>query len=194
MVGTTEGYSNRGRSTRGGVTHVSSKTDVVRITEYYSDNTPTPITEPASQLVPVLLRFADRRFVGKTLEELQRLNEQLDALPVDHTPEPDVTIRSTQRRLGSARVEVLVQRYQQGETVRELARQFDINRDSVVRLLTEAGIDAHRQPLSAETLERARTLYEAGSSLSTAAKEVGIPRETLRRKLAAMGVAFRPRN
>jgi hypothetical protein len=50
-----------------------------------------------------------------------------------------------------------------------------------------------RQPITAEQMDQATQLYEAGSSLAKIAQEPAFPQESVRRALIEAGVTMRPR-
>ncbi len=81
--------------------------------------------------------------------------------------------------------------YQAGRTAREVADRFGIHRLTVSRAVRRAGGRVRREPLTEREVEKAATLYTSGMSIAAVAKELSLPRESIRRQLILAGVEMR---
>ena len=103
----------------------------------------------------------------------------------------DPTLRGTVRRLVPDEVAALVDGYQAGATVYELADRFGINRKTVARYLHRQGVKMRRQGLTAKQVAEAAQLYERGWSLAQIADRYGVWSRTVHLALLARGVKMR---
>jgi transposase-like protein len=110
------------------------------------------------------------------------------------TPPPTARHR-TQRRLGGVDVDALVDHYQGGATIKELAGRFSINRTTVLAHLDRRGVQrrATAKQWDHETLASAARSYENGSSLADIAEQHGLDPQTVANRLRRAGVTIRPR-
>lgn len=95
-------------------------------------------------------------------------------------------------RLSSATAQEIVERYQAGEKITELAGYYSIDRSTVMRQLRKAGVPKYAG-WTDQVTEEARMLYEAGHSLADISQLIGWPPTTISRHLKAAGVELRPR-
>jgi transposase-like protein len=126
-----------------------------------------------------------------TVAELQRLVAGAGQDPVS-----DRTVRSQRRlrRLSVDEVRELVKARNQGAEINQLAEQFDINRDTVMRHMQQAGVPKQRwqgRTLSPERLEEAGQLYASGVSVIKVAEQFAVDRRYLRKVLPDAGFPFR---
>ncbi|MEM9519649.1 MAG: hypothetical protein AAGA37_10050 [Actinomycetota bacterium] len=100
-----------------------------------------------------------------------------------------------QERLSEDEIELLIERYQAGESTRDLAADSPAHRHTIARALGDAGVELRhkRRRLTDEVVRRAATDYRAGATLATLASTYGVGRETIRRELHNAGVTMRPR-
>lgn len=150
-----------------------------------------PVVDLHAAWADVLLRYADRRFLGRTPAELHKLVAQLTAplLDVDDTVAPSFRIAD---RIGEANIAELIARYEAGATMRELASRFGMARTSVANLLRAEGIRLRPQTKPIP-LDDAASAYVAGDSLAIIATRYSVSASWLQEQLLAAGVAMRPR-
>ncbi len=100
-----------------------------------------------------------------------------------------------QHRLSQDLVRSLVQDYESGRSVRQLAVSFGIHRSTVRRHLEHHGVN--RRPsvrtLTDEQVREAGLLYQSGASLAVVGTQFGVDAATVRKELVRLGIAIRPR-
>lgn len=94
--------------------------------------------------------------------------------------------RLTERQLG-----LLVQRYQAGATVYDLAAEFHIARATASKHLKAAGVVLRCGPLSQDEINQAIDLYATGLSVAAVGEELGRDHASIWRALKAAGVPLR---
>ena len=95
------------------------------------------------------------------------------------------------RRLTDAERTHLVERYQAGATVYDLAREFSIARATAAKHLKAAGIVMRCGPLTNDEIAQAIDLYVTGLSLVAVGKELGRDHAAIWRALRAAGIERR---
>lgn len=100
-------------------------------------------------------------------------------------------ILQRQRRLTEAQALTLGNRYREGATVYQLAKEFGISRKTVSERLKKAGITMRRQSPGNELIDSMVGLYESGLSLAQVGDSVGTSTGTVRRYLLTAGVQMR---
>jgi lambda repressor-like predicted transcriptional regulator len=70
---------------------------------------------------------------------------------------------------------------------------YGISKTGVLTLLASRGCATRNRPIAQRNLDESITLYEAGASLATLAKQLDVPRETIRRGLIDAGITMRQR-
>ena len=98
------------------------------------------------------------------------------------------------RRLRPDEVESLVTGYGAGKTMRELAAQFGISRQTVSTHLRRANSPIRREGLDQEQLGEVVALYEAGRTSRDIADCYGVSPDTVLRTLRRQGVEIRSRH
>ena len=100
-----------------------------------------------------------------------------------------------QRRLSPAVVHDLVEAYQAGATINQLAVRFGIHRTTVSGHLDRHGVPRHSEQATwdDENLKQAAELYATGLSLAAVAHRFGIDAQTVANRFRRAGVAVRPR-
>jgi transposase-like protein len=103
--------------------------------------------------------------------------------------------RQQQRRLGQEQVDEVVARYVDGESIDALAREYGINRTTVISHLERNGVDRRRNPrkMTDAKVHAAAERYATGISLAAVAAEFDVCDRTLRREFECAGVQTRPR-
>ena len=86
---------------------------------------------------------------------------------------------------------MLRDRYNEGETVYELANEFGIRRATVSERLKKAGVSMRCQSLGSELINSMAGLYESGLSLAEVGARTGASPGTVRRHLLINGVQMR---
>ena len=77
------------------------------------------------------------------------------------------------KRLSDTQLARLVDRYESGATVYELASEFLIDRRTVSIRLKQQGVIMRLQPPAEETVDEIVRLYESGLSMSKVGQQVG---------------------
>ncbi len=127
------------------------------------------------------LRAALEQMVGRTAED--------DHVPVVQRP------RQHQNRLAVDQIDEVVTRYVDGASIDALAREYGINRTTVIGHLERNGVERRRNPrkMTDDKVRDAASRYSSGCSLATVASEFGVCERTLRREFQRAGVDVRPR-
>jgi len=101
----------------------------------------------------------------------------------------------SQRRLSPADIDDLVDAYQAGATISQLAVEFGIHRTTVAGHLDRSGVPRHSEQTAwdDEILKQAAELYATGLSLADVADKFGIDPQTVANRFRRAGVAVRPR-
>ena len=97
----------------------------------------------------------------------------------------------TQRHLdqeGQARV---VEVYQEGKTMNDVAREFGLHRTTVRAILDRAGVPARPREMSPAQMELATKLYAEGLSLQAVGERLGFNAQTIANRLQEQGVRMR---
>lgn len=83
-------------------------------------------------------------------------------------------------------------RYLVGESATALARQLGVHRATVFSFLRRAGVQARYRILSPEDVALARTMYDAGQSLSSVGEHFGVADRTVLNVFRRHGIPTRP--
>jgi transposase-like protein len=135
--------------------------------------------------VEVLGRYANKDRTLSVLEQLLTVENQRSM-----TTSPP---RKRVKRLRPARIDELVDAYEAGATLTELAQDHGIHEDTVARLLRSRGVRLRYRRLDDPAdVERAKVLYESGMSLAAVGRELGVDATTVQRAFKKAGVARRP--
>jgi transposase len=97
------------------------------------------------------------------------------------------------RQLRTKEVELVVTRYLVVRNIRTVAREFQISRTTVARMLTEYGIVASRRMTVAQ-ISVAVELYGQGLSSAAIGERLGFDNHTILNALRRQGVSIRPRS
>ena len=114
--------------------------------------------------------------------------------PEDHTSSDYQllgSIRQRQRRLTGAQVIEMVQRYEAGATVYELAVEFDCHRTTVSARPKKAGVSLRLQSPSSEVIDLMANLYASGLSSIEVGERFGYCANTVRNSLQGQGIQLR---
>lgn len=82
-------------------------------------------------------------------------------------------------RLTKTQATELIQRYQAGETLRQLGTTFKINHKTVAIILKREGIPTRHRKLSQDDIAKAVELYESGLSLQCVGDQLGVEPATI---------------
>jgi uncharacterized protein (DUF433 family) len=128
------------------------------------------------------LRAALEQMAGRAAED--------EHLPTAQRP------RQQQRRLASNQVDEVVAKYIAGEAIDNLAREYDINRTTVIAHVEKKGVERRGSPrkLTDARVSEAADRYAAGLSLAGVAAQFGVCDRTLRREFRKAGVPIRSRS
>jgi len=86
---------------------------------------------------------------------------------VSHRPVP--SLRQKQTRLTDSQRSAVVRRYEAGESAAALAREFDVDRRTLVNHLKRAGVEVRYRIIDQIDTVEAQRLYSAGLSLAEVA-------------------------
>jgi len=136
--------------------------------------------------VEVLGRYSNHAAQGERLQDL------VETAPSGGPNPKTRTIKQIHRRLLPAQIDELVQAYQGGATLNEIAHRFDVHRDNVARALQGRGVPRRYRMLEGERLNQAITAYQAGNSLAAVGAEMGVSMDTIREALKKAGATIRP--
>jgi hypothetical protein len=145
-------------------------------------------------LVDVIGRYSKSRYPEKTTEELTHLIALSREGCVVKEGQPELHVGDLKRRLGPAKVDELVAENESGQTTPQQMAIYNIGKTGVLALLASRAAVIRHQPITQRKLDEAIRRYEIGVSLATLAKQLGVPRETIRRGLISAGVAMRQRD
>lgn len=129
-------------------------------------------------------------------QELRVALEQMVGRATDDEHVPTVQRpRQQQRRLAADQIDEVVARYIDGESIDSLAREYGINRTTVISHLERNGIERRRNPrkMTDAKVHAATERYATGISLAAVAAEFGVCERTLRREFEGAGVGVRSR-
>jgi DNA-directed RNA polymerase specialized sigma24 family protein len=124
-----------------------------------------------------------------TLLEKRDWTPKSEATPVDY--ERTGPILQRQRRLTNSQALMLRDRYNEGATVYELAKEFGIRRATVSGRLKKAGVSMRCQSPGSELINSMAGLYESGLSLAEVGDRTGTSPGTVHRYLLICGVQMR---
>ena len=138
-------------------------------------------------IVEVMGRYSNHADQGELVSAIR------DSVPA--TPRrPEIsTTKQVHRRLRPDLVDDLVAGYEGGRTVRQLADQFGIGRETVSKLLSRRSVRTRLQSLTATQTEIAADLYRSGMSLVQIADRMARSRTAIYNALRRNGVQLRPR-
>lgn len=122
---------------------------------------------------------------------LEALRQKLPDLNAPVQPTPNRAKPGRARQLDSDQVQQLIEGYQSGATVYELAAQFGIERRTVSAILHRHGVPMRRRGLSEEQIDDAVRLYSQGWSLARIAARMDVAAGTVRQRLHERGVPIR---
>lgn len=108
--------------------------------------------------------------------------------------EPDYARKPRQRqtRLDNADLRKVIEAYQEGRSVYELAEQFVVTRQTVSAILERHGIKRRHNILGPDEIATAKRRYEAGDSYATIGEKLRVDPSTVRKALLGAGVESRP--
>lgn len=95
--------------------------------------------------------------------------------------------------LTEAELTRLVERYESGAKVKDLAVEFDINRATVSDHLSRRGVPRRPYPPTADAVDEMVRLYALDLPLAAVGKHVGYSPFVVQRHLRERGVAIRPK-
>ncbi len=142
-------------------------------------------------MVDLIGAYANPRFTQRSLEELQHLKNVVTDTKINFRPLVP-NIRDISRRLGAEQKQQLVADYKAGTHTPELVKKYTLSKTSVLKILRDNHVTIRRQSMSAEQIADAIQHYEDGKSLSATAREIGMPKQSVRNALIKTGIQLRP--
>ncbi len=100
-----------------------------------------------------------------------------------------------QHRITPAETELLIERYEAGESEPDLAAAFGIHRVTVMRMLQRHGVERRvfERKLTDEQIAEAAELYTGGMRTGLIAARFGVDPQTVRNGFKRMGVSLQRR-
>lgn len=148
------------------------------------------LENPSEPLRRLWKRLATRSLPKRDRQAVPAILDQPGA------PELDKVVKATtqrQRLLTQQEVATLVEAYEAGASMRELARTFELHRVTVAEHLKREGVAARTvTTMTPELTERAARLYESGLSLRGVAEQIGANVSTVLNAFRRAGVKRRP--
>lgn len=95
-------------------------------------------------------------------------------------------------RLSSVDKAAMVEGYRRGIPTTTLCTEYHVSKDTVLRILAQAGVQMRRQPMTPEQVDEAGRLYVGGLSLSQVSERIGAHQDTIRLALLRAGMTLRP--
>lgn len=108
-------------------------------------------------------------------------------------PEVAIPPRSLRRRFTCQEISEIVSRYQAGDSIPALCRDFGLSKGGVLQLLRDEGVEMRKQAITPEDAKQAARFYEDGLSVAEIVEQIGYSYSTVRKCLHASGVAMRPK-
>lgn len=102
-------------------------------------------------------------------------------------------IETAQTFLTAQQVDDLVDLYEDGMPIGQIAEKLEIHRHTVARHLEHRGITIRVRGLANEHIAEAIRLYEGGLTLAEVGQRYGASAQAVRRAISAKGVTIRPR-
>jgi AraC-like DNA-binding protein len=146
-----------------------------------------------------LEKISDQRWSSpqRPSDGIKEAHERPDSGPAAGPPEQKGRLSNpVQRRLSAADIGDLCHLYSEGRSIDALARQYELNRTTIITHLDHAGIERRRvrRKMTGDSVASAATRYGQGASLAIVAKEFEVHARTLAREFRQAGVATRPRH
>lgn len=95
------------------------------------------------------------------------------------------------KRLGSAKVDELVERAKGGESVRSLTRELGVANSALTRMLRERGVEISKRKVSEQEATVMACEYEAGSTVAELEKKYELSHGAVLRSLHRAGATMR---
>lgn len=91
----------------------------------------------------------------------------------------------------AAQIDIIEERYANGASVREIAREFGCHKQTVAQRLRARGVALGYRTASPSDVERFVQLYASGLSLAKVAAQTGFSEKTVMNRLRAEGIQLR---
>ena len=143
-----------------------------------------------SQLPCNLVEVMGQLSNKNTCSLICRLHDSL-AGPLHRRTPRKSSRKQRQRRLPAPQAAELTASYQAGATLRDVASQFGVHRETAAGILERHGVARRNQPLSADQIAEAMTLYQEGLSLAAVGEHFGVHASTIWRTFLKFGVTTR---
>jgi DNA-directed RNA polymerase specialized sigma24 family protein len=122
---------------------------------------------------------------------VNRLSAALPTLLRRRTRKQSPRRRQAQRRLTTKQAQRLTAEYENGASMKELAKRWSLHRTTVAAQLRQAGIRLRRQGIPDALLDEVIQRYDEGWSCQQLAKHYECDAETVRQKLKRAGLTLR---
>jgi uncharacterized protein (DUF433 family) len=143
-------------------------------------------------LVETVRRYSKLPHLWSLSKRLARwLEPSVPGVEPDPAP-PSPHVHKLSQRLSEETVATLVRDYRDGASLAKLQRKYVLGRNSVQRLLREAGVRRHRESLTEEEIAVLVKCYKSGLTIREIATEQGLAKTTVQDALTYSGIAMRP--
>jgi hypothetical protein len=137
----------------------------------------------------VTVRLLGRYLNSETeVARLRDLCEQAHSRPVRRTPAEEGCPRRSAKKLKPAQCAEILRRYEAGDRVIDIARDFGVRTDAIRALRRRRELPVRSRGMSAADVDHAAELRANGLSLRKIAIEVGFSASAVTRALRAHGV------
>jgi hypothetical protein len=121
----------------------------------------------------------------------KHLRQVLEMVPSGPQTAIPRTPKEIHRRLQPLQVDEVVRRYLAGATLKELGKQYQLNRTTISELLEQRGVQRRYRSLSVDQVAEAIKLYKSGLSLVRVGEVLQVNSGTVWQALKRKGVALR---
>ena len=92
------------------------------------------------------------------------------------------------RKVSKEDHKVIAERYKQGESSPKLAKEFDVSRERICKILDSMGVDRRSKKISDKEIENVIELYDADYSVRSISEKVGRSQSTIVSVLSNKGI------
>lgn len=97
-------------------------------------------------------------------------------------------------RFPAEQLQQMIATYKSGASLRTIAYEWKLGKQTVRRMLAEAGVSIRRQGLDDEQVAHAFRGYESGQTIREVAADLGVGHSMVWRALKRAGVELRPQS
>jgi len=143
-------------------------------------------------VVEVVRRYSRQPHLWRTSKRLLKLLTEANVARRTERVRPVPHVHKLGQRLCEEQVQQLVKDYQAGATSTELRARYNLGKGSVLKILSEAGVEMRRRPLTDDDVAVLVERYLSGLTIREIAAEIGLPKTTVQDALERSGMEMRP--